>query len=76
MDQTSEYGEHKAGQGDGASWGARVSQYGLLIFVAPLYLAAGAGGEAVGAALMGQQGMLNLFPAAGAMYVLHRCFWD
>ena len=59
------------------SWGARAGQYGFtLAFVAPLYLAAGAGGEAIGAAVLGGQGLANLLPAAAAMYILHRCFWD
>lgn len=76
MDQKSEYGETMVGQEGSLSWGVRVSRYGLFVFVAPLYLAAGAGGEAVGAVVTGAQGMHNFFPAAGAMYVLHRCFWD
>ncbi|MFN3888753.1 MAG: hypothetical protein ACK4MV_00020 [Beijerinckiaceae bacterium] len=74
MDQSSEHG---GPQSVPDSWGAWVSRYGFtLAFVAPLYLAAGAGGEAIGTAILGEQGLLNLFPAALAMYILHRCFWD
>ena len=60
-----------------ASWAAKASQYGFtLIFVAPLYFAAGAAGDIVGAAMTGEPGLHNLFAAAGAIYILHRCLWD
>ncbi|MBX9758118.1 MAG: hypothetical protein K2Y29_05020 [Beijerinckiaceae bacterium] len=72
MDQSSD----KSGP-EAASWAERVRQYGLvLVFAGPLYLAAGAAGETIGAAMTGQQGMHNLLPAALAIYILHRCFWD
>ncbi len=68
---------------DGDKWservslGERVRKYGIiLIFAGPLYLAAGAGGETIGAAMTGEQGLHNLLPAGLAMYILHRCFWD
>lgn len=81
MEQSSEHGGteflHDQPISLPMSWGARAGQYGFtLAFVAPLYLAAGAGGEAVGAAVLGDQGLVNLLPAAAAMYILHRCFWD
>lgn len=81
MDHSSEHGGteflHDTVLPEPVSWGARAGQYGFtLAFVAPLYLAAGAGGEAIGAAVTGEQGLVNLFPAALAMYILHRCFWD
>jgi len=80
MDQSSEHGSHQAVHEDawrgGASWGAWAGYGFTLLFVAPLYLAAAAGGEAIGMALTGEQGLVNLVPAALAMYILHRCFWD
>ncbi len=72
MDQSSDNGGPEA-----ASWADRARQYGIaLVFAGPLYLAAGAGGETIGAAMTGEQGLHNLLPAALAIYILHRCFWD
>ena len=81
MDQSSgrriQDGLHDGDRSERVSLGERVRKYGIvLIFAGPLYLAAGAGGETIGAAMTGEQGLHNLLPAGLAMYILHRCFWD